>query len=55
MTNDEHAEIKGTWDYRRLPENVTVGRDCWFERKDSFGAFRSEQQPGLVIGDRVKV
>ncbi len=55
MTNDEHAEIEGSWDYHCLPENVSVGRDCWFERKHSFGAFRSELQPGLVIGDRVKV
>lgn len=55
MNNDEQAEITGGWDYGRLPENVHVGRDCWLERKDSFGLFRSEQQPGLVIGDRVKV
>lgn len=55
MNNDEHAEITGNWDYRLLPDNVSIGRECWFERKDSFGAFRSKQQPGLVIGDRVKV
>ncbi len=55
MTNEEHAEITGDWEYGRLPKNVSLGRDCWFERKDSFAAFRSEQQPGLVIGDRVKV
>jgi acetyltransferase-like isoleucine patch superfamily enzyme len=53
--NDEFGDITGTWDYGALPANVLVGRDCWFERKDSFGAFRSVQQPGLVIGDRVRV
>jgi acetyltransferase-like isoleucine patch superfamily enzyme len=32
-----------------------VGRDCFFERRDSFGRFRSERLPGLVLGDRVRV
>lgn len=48
-------EITGQWDYGSLPKNVVAGRDCWFERKDSFGAFRSQQQPGLIFGDRVRV
>jgi len=48
-------EITGDWDYQTLPKNIVVGKDCWFERKDSFGRFRSVQQPGLVLGDHVKV
>lgn len=48
-------EITGHWDYSTLPGNVRIGRDCWFERKESFARFKSEQSPGLMIGDRVKV
>jgi acetyltransferase-like isoleucine patch superfamily enzyme len=52
---DETAEITGRWDYTTLPPTVRIGRDCYIERKDSFGRYRSVQQPGLVLGDRVKV
>lgn len=38
-----------------LPGNIRVGRDCWFERHDSFERFRSDRDPGLVIGDRVQI
>jgi acetyltransferase-like isoleucine patch superfamily enzyme len=55
MTNDDIADITGAWDYRGLPENIVFGRDCWFERKQSFKGFRSEQHPGLIIGDRVRI
>lgn len=55
MTNDEHAEITGDWDHRFLRERVSVGRNCWFEQKDGFGTFHCEQQPGLAVGDRVKL
>ena len=48
-------DITGKWDYGELPVNVRIGRGCWFERKDSFGRFRSEQDPGLILGDRVRV
>jgi len=48
-------DITGAWDYATLPPNVRVGRDCWLERKSSFSRFRSERDPGLVIGDRVRV
>lgn len=48
-------EITGNWEYSTLPGNVRIGKDCWFERKESFARFKSEQKPGLVIGDRVKV
>ncbi len=53
--NENLLTIIGDWDYSLLPANILVGRDCWFERKDSFGAFRSQLQPGLVLGERVKV
>jgi acetyltransferase-like isoleucine patch superfamily enzyme len=49
------GEITGQWPYEELPANVRVGRDCFFERRDSFGRFRSVRQPALVLGDRVRV
>ena len=48
-------DLTGDWDYQTLPKNIVIGKDCWFERKDSFGRFRSVQEPGLVVGDRVRV
>jgi acetyltransferase-like isoleucine patch superfamily enzyme len=48
------GEITGAWDHSTLPSNVRVGADCWFERKLSFARFRSERDPGLVFGDRVR-
>src|SRR6476620_8988592 len=48
-------EITGQWPYETLPANVRVGHDCFFERRDSFGSFRSERSPGLILGDRVRV
>jgi acetyltransferase-like isoleucine patch superfamily enzyme len=53
--NEDTDAITGAWDYGSLPANVVVGEGCWLERRDSFGRFRSTQQPGLVIGDRVRV
>jgi acetyltransferase-like isoleucine patch superfamily enzyme len=54
MTFDAR-NVTGDWDYSTLPANVRVGRDCWFERRDSFARYRSEQPIGLAIGDRVRV
>jgi len=54
MSLDER-DITGQWDYRTLPPNVRLGRDCWLERRDSFARFRSQRQPGLVLGDGVRV
>jgi acetyltransferase-like isoleucine patch superfamily enzyme len=51
----DFGEIRGDWDYGTLPPNVRVGRDCFIERKASFGRFRSEQDPGLVLGDRCRI
>lgn len=49
------AEITGSWDYGTLPPNIRLGSDCWIERKASFGAFRSQREVGLRLGDRVRV
>lgn len=47
-------ELTGGWDYSSLPENIQIGEGCWLVRKGGFDRFRSERNPGLVIGDRVK-
>jgi acetyltransferase-like isoleucine patch superfamily enzyme len=54
MSLDER-DITGTWDYGTLPSNVRIGSDCWLERRDSFARFRSRQNPGLILGDRVRI
>jgi acetyltransferase-like isoleucine patch superfamily enzyme len=51
----EFNDIKGTWNYKDLPPNISIGRECWFERKQSFERFRSKQDLGLKIGNRVQV
>jgi acetyltransferase-like isoleucine patch superfamily enzyme len=51
----ELAAITGGWDYRSLPDNVRLGEGCYLERKASFGSFRSNRSPGLVLGNRVSV
>src|SRR5215469_2669304 len=55
MTVTELGEITGTWDYSSIPANVRLGRDCYIERKQSFASFRSQRDPGLTFGDRVRV
>jgi acetyltransferase-like isoleucine patch superfamily enzyme len=55
MKDEEPSDIIGTWDYGGLPANIIVGRDCWFERRQSFADYRSTQSPGLMIGDRVQI
>jgi acetyltransferase-like isoleucine patch superfamily enzyme len=47
--------VTGEWDYGALPDNVRLGRDCWIERPQSFERFRSNRDPGLELGDRVRV
>ena len=51
----EIADLTGAWDYRSLPANVVWGEGCFFERRASFDRFRSQRQPGLVLGSRVRV
>lgn len=55
MDERELGEITGNWDYSSLPPNVRVGAGCYFERKEGFDRFRSTRNPGLVIGERVRV
>ncbi len=39
-----------------LPANVVVGEDCWIENPRScFRRFFTTRQPGMVLGDRVRV
>jgi len=45
----------GEWDYGSLPANVRLGQNCFLERRDAFGRFRSSREVGLVLGDRVRV
>lgn len=51
----DSSEITGRWDYSRLPPNVELGEGCFLERKDSFKRFRSEREPGLRLGSRLRV
>jgi len=55
MTAETFGDLTGDWDYGTLPANVRIGRDCWLERKACFARFRSTKDPGLVLGDRVRV
>jgi acetyltransferase-like isoleucine patch superfamily enzyme len=55
MSGGEFGELTGDWDQGQLHANVEIGNGCWIERKDSFGRFRSQQRPGLILGDRVRV
>lgn len=52
---NELKNITGGWDHAGLPKNIRVGTDCFLERKESFKRFRSAREPGLVLGNRVKV
>lgn len=47
-------ELTGEWDYSTLPDNIRIGEGCWLERRSSFERFRSQLNPGLVLGERVK-
>ena len=49
------AALTGDWDYRTLPANIHVGRDCFIEQRSCFERCRSVQDPAVVLGDRVRV
>jgi len=53
--SDPRQESSGTWDYETLPPNIHIGRDCFLESPQLFRMFASERDPGLVIGDRVRI
>jgi acetyltransferase-like isoleucine patch superfamily enzyme len=48
-------DASGRWDRESLPPNVVIGNDCYLESSQLFRSFASEQNPGLVLGDRVRV
>ncbi len=48
-------DLTGGWDYSGLPANVRLGKDCFLERRDAFGRFRSQRPLGMLLGDRVRV
>lgn len=47
--------LRGAWDYASLAANVRLGRECWLERRDSFGRILSRRDPALILGERVRV
>ena len=55
IDENEFKAITGAWDDTTLPKNIRIGADCFLERRDSFKRFRSTREPGLVLGNRVKV
>jgi acetyltransferase-like isoleucine patch superfamily enzyme len=55
MISMDIGDITGDWSYDKLPKNIRIGRDCFFERRETFDRFRSECDPGLVLGDRVRI
>jgi acetyltransferase-like isoleucine patch superfamily enzyme len=48
-------DLEGKWDYGTLPANVSVGENCFIERKESFTRYRSTQPVGLALGTNVTV
>ena len=54
-TSDFTRSITGTWDYDTLPPNIRLGADCWIEAEHCFRRCRSQQDPAIVLGDRVRV
>jgi acetyltransferase-like isoleucine patch superfamily enzyme len=53
--SEEIEDALGDWDYSSLPDNVRIGHDCIIERRGSFARYRSKKDPGLVLGNRVRV
>ena len=55
MSDETMAEMTGAWSYADLPSTVVVGEGCYLERKASFERYRSDREPGLVLGRNVRV
>lgn len=49
------AEWTGRWDYSTLGPRVRLGRDCFLETPGVVGPIRTEREPALVLGDRVRI
>ena len=48
--------LSGAWDHSELPSNVYLGAGCVLERtRETFAHYRSTQDLGLRLGDRVRV
>jgi hypothetical protein len=48
--------LPGAWDHSELPSNVYLGTGCVLERtRETFAHYRSTQDPGLRLGERVRV
>lgn len=50
----DRDDYTGGWAYTDLPSNVVLGQRCLLVTRDSFRRFRSERDPGLVLGDDVQ-
>lgn len=48
-------DFNGEWDYSTLPANIRIGANCYLERKESFARVRSQRDPAMVIGNRVRI
>lgn len=55
IDDNEAAGMTGGWDLGSLPSNVRLGQGCSIENKQAFGRFRSERDPGLILGRDVTV
>jgi acetyltransferase-like isoleucine patch superfamily enzyme len=44
-------QLDNDWYPGGVPDNVVIGRDVYIDTSYAFGAFRSEREPGLVLGD----
>ena len=49
--SDAPFQLEYDWYDRGLPANIHVGRDVYIDTAYGFAPFRSEQTPGLVLGD----
>jgi len=55
MTDNDVEALRGAWDYTSLPPNVVVGHDVYIETRKLLDAFASDRDPGLVLGDGVRL
>lgn len=47
--------FRGTWDHSWLPDNIRLGADCFIESPRLLVNFGSKRQPGLVLGNGVRL
>lgn len=51
----DRRDLDGTWDYTTLPASIVLGEGCFLESKKSFKRYFATADPGLVIGNDVRV